>query len=69
MVNGHNKKTVSQAKMEEAKKHMEITLDLLTNIWLKDGPFIAGNEITVADLVAATEIEQLGKVTLYTTPN
>lgn len=57
------KKTVSQTKIDEAKRHMEITLDLFTSIWLKDSPFIAGDEITVADLVAATEIEQLGEVT------
>ncbi len=54
-------KTVSQAKINEAKKQMEVSLDMLTNIWLKDGPFIAGDEITVADLVAATEVEQLGE--------
>lgn len=54
------KKTVPEAKIIEAKKHMEATLDLITNIWLKDTPFIVGNEITIADLVAATEIEQLG---------
>lgn len=53
-------KTVPQAQILEAKKHMETTLDLLTNIWLKDSQFIAGDQITVADLVAATEIEQLG---------
>lgn len=56
-------KTVPQAKILEAKKHMETTLDLLTNIWLKDSQFIAGDEISVADLVAATEIEQLGELT------
>lgn len=58
-------KTVPQAKILEAKKHMETTLDLLTNIWLKDSQFIAGDEISVADLVAATEIEQLGELTTY----
>lgn len=55
-------KIVPQAKIIEAKKHVEVTLDLLTNVWLKDSPFIAGDEITVADLVAATEIEQLGEL-------
>lgn len=53
-------KTVPQEKLNEAKKQMEAALDMVTNVWLKDGPFIAGDEITVADLVAATEIEQLG---------
>ncbi|KAJ6635723.1 Glutathione S-transferase theta-1, partial [Pseudolycoriella hygida] len=52
-------KAVSKAKIVEAKKHMETTLDLLTNVWLKDNQFVAGDEISVADLVAATEVEQL----------
>lgn len=52
--------TVSQEKVSEAKTHMVNALDSITNVWLKDKPYIVGNEITVADLVAATEIEQLG---------
>lgn len=52
--------TVSEGKVSEAKKQMVNALDTITNVWLKDKPFIVGNEITVADLVAATEIEQLG---------
>lgn len=53
-------KTVSEAKINSAKKLMESTLDLFTKLWLEDSQFIAGDEITLADLVAATEIEQLG---------
>ncbi|XP_037030138.1 glutathione S-transferase theta-1-like [Bradysia coprophila] len=53
-------KTVSEAKINEARKQMEATLDLFTKLWLNDSQFIAGDEITLADLVAATEIEQLG---------
>lgn len=52
--------SVSQERVSEAKKQMESALDTITNVWLKDNTFIVGNEITVADLVAATEIEQLG---------
>lgn len=54
-------KTVSQAKIDQAKKQMEAALDLFTSLWLKDSPFVVGDEITLADLVAATEIEQLGE--------
>ncbi|KAJ6644406.1 Glutathione S-transferase theta-1 [Pseudolycoriella hygida] len=50
---------VSEEKVEQAKTQMENALDIITNVWLKDKPFIVGNEITVADIVAATEIEQL----------
>lgn len=52
--------SVSKERVSEAKKQMENALDAITNVWLKDKPFIVGNEITVADLVAATEVEQLG---------
>lgn len=52
--------SVSQEKVSEAKRQMESALDTIVNVWLKDKPFIVGNEITVADLVAATEVEQLG---------
>ncbi len=55
--------TVSKERLSEAKNQMENSLDTITNVWLKDKPFITGNEITVADLVAATEIEQLGRYT------
>jgi len=51
--------SVDTKRVAEAKKQMESALDLITNVWLKEKPFIVGNEITVADLVAATEIEQL----------
>lgn len=52
---------MSEEKVSEARKQMKAALDNITNVWLKDKPFIVGNEITVADLVAATEIEQLGE--------
>lgn len=37
---------------------MESCLDDIENLWLSQGKFIAGDEITVADLFAACEIEQ-----------
>lgn len=52
-------KTVPEAKINQAKKEMEATLNLFTKLWLTDTQFIAGDDITVAD-IAATEIEQLG---------
>lgn len=58
------KQTVSEDRVAQAKGQMENALDTINDVWLKDKPFIAGNEITVADLVAATEIEQLGGYTV-----
>lgn len=53
---------MDEKRVTEAKKQMEAALDVITDVWLKDKSFIVGNEITVADLVAATEIEQLGEL-------
>lgn len=52
---------VSEERVSEAKRQMEHALDTINNVWLKDKPFIVGDEITIADLVAATEVEQLGE--------
>lgn len=42
-----------------AAKQMGDVLDVIEDIWLKDGPFIGGGkEISFADLLAASEIEQ-----------
>jgi len=38
-------------------------LNLLENIWLKDKPFLCGDEISVSDLVGACEVEQPSKKT------
>ncbi|XP_055712180.1 glutathione S-transferase theta-1 [Phlebotomus papatasi] len=47
---------------KEVDTHLQrvvTTLDAIENIWLEKTPFLAGNEVTVADLWAACEIEQL----------
>ncbi|XP_027220725.2 glutathione S-transferase theta-1 isoform X1 [Penaeus vannamei] len=49
---------VNEKKVAEFKERMETVLDQLETIWLKDRPFIAGDHITIADLLAACELEQ-----------
>ncbi|CAH1709208.1 unnamed protein product [Aphis gossypii] len=44
--------------VEKLEKKMIENLNLLENIWLKDKPFLCGDEITISDLVAACEVEQ-----------
>ena len=39
------------------KKKMEDALDLVENLWLGSSDFIAGNKISIADLMAVGEIE------------
>lgn len=38
---------------------MEIDLNLIENLWLKDTKFLAGNNLTAADIFGACEIEQI----------
>lgn len=52
-------------KIPILEKRMAENLNLIENIWLKEQPFLCGNEISVSDLVAACEIEQPSKKTLF----
>jgi len=36
-------------------------LNLLEKNWLKNKPFLCGDDISISDLVAACELEQLSK--------
>lgn len=49
---------VNEKKVAEFQERMETVLDQLETIWLKDQPFIAGHQVTIADLLAACELEQ-----------
>ncbi|KAK3849584.1 hypothetical protein Pcinc_043664 [Petrolisthes cinctipes] len=51
-------KKPDEKKVEQFKGRMEIVLEQFETIWLKDKPFLAGNQITIADLLAACELEQ-----------
>lgn len=48
---------------EASKKQMDETLNTIEKLWLDEGkPFIGGaNEVSIADLFAACEIEQPSK--------
>ncbi|KAM7345502.1 glutathione S transferase T1 [Cochliomyia hominivorax] len=48
----------SQEVIDKLIKEMEQHLKLVEKIWLKDGDFLTGKKLTVADLVGACEIEQ-----------
>lgn len=48
-----NPKVLDQRKEDYFK-----SLDILENIWLKDTKFVAGNEITIADLFGACDVMQ-----------
>lgn len=41
---------------------MEEALDQIENQWLKETPYLVGNQITIADLVGISEIEQPRKL-------
>jgi hypothetical protein len=46
-------------EVEKLQIGVEYVLNSIENIWLKNNYFIVGNEISIADLMAATELEQL----------
>lgn len=47
--------------VENLTRNVNKTLDIINDVWLKDQQYIAGNEISIADLFAATEILQTSK--------
>lgn len=55
-------KEVSALEIKKSKKLLAKTCDIINSIWLKRTPFIAGSEISIADLLASTELEQLGNL-------
>lgn len=59
--------TPNEARVSEFKKRMKMTLGLIENVWLKDTPYLTGNEITIADLLGVCEIEQPSKFIVSTT--
>ncbi|GAB0096795.1 glutathione S-transferase theta-1 [Sergentomyia squamirostris] len=52
-------KKPSPESVAEHQKRVEDTLDAIENIWLEKNSFLAGDEISVADIWGACEIEQL----------
>lgn len=57
---------MNEKKLEMFKEQMEKVLDLMENTWLesKDKKFLATNEISFADVLAACEIEQTSEMLL-----
>ncbi|XP_026478575.1 glutathione S-transferase theta-1-like isoform X1 [Ctenocephalides felis] len=45
-------------KINESKMQMDQALDLFEKHWLKDRPYMAGEKISIADIVGACEVEQ-----------
>lgn len=53
--------TVTQENIMKYEKNMIKILDVLENVWLKDKIFLTGSEISIADILAACEVEQVRK--------
>ena len=41
---------IDQEKLRRCKADLEVTLDQLEKVYLKDKPYLCGNEISIADL-------------------
>ena len=50
---------VPKEKMDSALEDLKQTMDLFQSKFLKDSSFIAGEEVSLADLVAIVEIMQV----------
>ncbi|KAL1132834.1 hypothetical protein AAG570_010786 [Ranatra chinensis] len=57
-------KAAKSLRVSNYKRRMEKVCDQIESVWLKGKLFIAGDQISIADLLAATELEQL-RPTLY----
>lgn len=55
-------KETNQELVKVAVGGIKKSLRELETIWLKDNPYVAGKEISVADLMAVTELEQPGMI-------
>ncbi|ODN03560.1 Glutathione S-transferase theta-1 [Orchesella cincta] len=51
---------INEKLAEYHGNQLKTILEQLENIWLKDEQFIAGKDLTIADLLAVTELEQPG---------
>ncbi|XP_043505352.1 glutathione S-transferase theta-1-like isoform X4 [Polistes fuscatus] len=52
-------KSSKPEQIEKYKERMLACLDLIENIWLKDKLFLTGDKISISDIFAACELEQL----------
>lgn len=55
----------SVAEIDAQKRTLVKCLDDLDSIWLKDNKFLTGSEVTFADLIASSAIEQVIGMRLY----
>lgn len=54
-------KPVNEESLKKFGDQLHGVLEVIENIWLKENPFIAGKELSIADLLATTEMEQPGQ--------
>lgn len=52
-------KPTEESRLGQCRSKLDRSCDLIEKVWLRDGKYIAGEEISIADIVAATELEQL----------
>lgn len=55
------KQPANEKALETLRGQVNKSLDTLENVWLSQGDFLIGDDVTVADLWAICEIEQLSK--------
>lgn len=56
-----NGKPVNEQRIAKQEKQINITLDLIENVWLKDKQFLCGDNISISDIIGICEIEHTSK--------
>ncbi len=51
---------VNEKRLATYERGLVGVLDLMEQTWLKGNPYVAGKDLTIADLLAVTELEQPG---------
>lgn len=55
------KRDGNQKEIQEFEKLLEVNMNILEDVWLKDTPYLTGNDLTAADIFGACEIEQTSR--------
>lgn len=53
-----NNKPVNKVRIAQLEGKMDVTLDIIENVWLKDKKYLCGNEISISDIICICELDQ-----------
>lgn len=57
-----------EKQVKEFEKLMEVNLNIMEKVWLKDTPYLTGKDLTAADIFGACEVEQTSRGFVVVSP-